>query len=362
MNQDWAAVVVVDPLELQRLKDDCTRLRVACRWRTASAWGVLVASVGFAAVAGSQRWHAPTLSRDLGDGRRSAQRSSRALAAMARSHERILSATEQTPLLGTKSWGRRFTVTSYIPRSPKYGKFNDGLTATLTKAEPSARIVAVDPALIPYGSGVWIEGLGWYRAGGRGGAIQGVRLDLPVPTDKEAGQFGKQVRFVIVVPPGVKPASDLAAAGPGPLRVARGGAKRDSKPRKASRARGERAARIAGAERDQPWPTPRACRRCTMTKGRPRRRSTESRPRASSRVDNDDSGHGGMTSTRRKSTHDETRDGERPRRRRTRAGGHHHPRRSSATRPGRSRRALARPSVRVLCERRRGRARPRSPL
>ena len=224
MSHDWGAAVVVDPLELQRLKDDCTRLRVVCRWRTASTWGLLVASVGFAAVAGSQRWHATTLSRDLRDGRRSAQRSSRALAAMARSHERILSATEQTPLLGMKSWGRRFTVTSYIPRSPKYGKFNDGLTATLTKAEPSARIVAVDPALIPYGSGVWIEGLGWYRAEDCGGAIKGFRLDLLVATEKEAAQFGKQVRFVIVVPPGVKPASDLAAAGPGPLRVARGGA------------------------------------------------------------------------------------------------------------------------------------------
>jgi len=224
MNQDWGTAVVVDPLELQRLRDDCTRLRVACRWRTASTWGLLVASVGFAAVAGSQRWHATTLSRDLRDGRRSAQRSSRALAAMARSHERILSATEQTPLLGMKSWGRRFTVTSYIPRSPKYGKFNDGLTATLTKAEPSARIVAVDPALIPYGSGVWIEGLGWYRAEDCGGAIKGFRLDLLVATEKEAMQFGKQVRFVIVVPPGVKPASDLPAEGPGPLRLAHGGA------------------------------------------------------------------------------------------------------------------------------------------
>src|SRR5438093_5622859 len=158
MNRDWGTVVVVDPLELQRLKDDCARLRVACRWRAVSTWGLLVASVGFAALAGSQLWQTTTLHRDLRDGRRNALRSSRALAAMARSHERILSATEQTPLLATKSWERRLTVTNYIPRSPKYGKFNDGLTATLAKAEPSARIVAVDPALIPYGSGVWSGG------------------------------------------------------------------------------------------------------------------------------------------------------------------------------------------------------------
>src|SRR6266516_3356154 len=191
MSRDWGTVVIVDPLELRRLKNDCARLRVACRWRTVSTWGLLLASLGFAAVACSQLWHATKLYRDLRDGRRSA---------------------------------RRFKVTNYIPRSPKYGKFNDGLTATLTKAEPSARIVAVDPALIPYGSWVWIEGLGWYRAEDCGGAIKGFRLDLLVATEKEATQFGKQERFVIVVPPGAKPASDLAAAGPGPLRIARGGA------------------------------------------------------------------------------------------------------------------------------------------
>ena len=220
MNCDWGTAAVVDPLDLQRLEDDCARLRAACR-RT---WGLLVASTGFAAaVACSQSWHATKLDRDLREGRRSAQRSSRALAAMARSHERILSATEQTPLLGTKSWGRRFTVTCYVPRSPKYGKYDQGLTATLTRAEPGARIVAVDPALIPYGSWVWIEGLGWYRAEDCGGAIKGFRLDLLVATEKEALRFGKQQRFVIVVPPGPKPVSDLAAAGPEPVRVARGG-------------------------------------------------------------------------------------------------------------------------------------------
>ena len=223
MNRDWGTAVVVDPRELKRLEDDCARLRVACRRRTVSTCALLAASVGFAAVAGLQLWHAARLHRDLRDGRRSALRSSRALAAMARSHERILSATEETPLLGTKSWGRRFTVTNYVPRSPKYGKFNDGLTATLTKAEPSARIVAVDPALIPYGSWVWIEGLGWYRAEDCGAAIKGFRLDLLVATEKQAMEFGKRERFVIVVPPEGASGSAPAAAGPGPLRIARGG-------------------------------------------------------------------------------------------------------------------------------------------
>jgi 3D (Asp-Asp-Asp) domain-containing protein len=89
----------------------------------------------------------------------------------------------------------------YIPRSPKYGKDNDGITSTLIKADPEARIVAVDPKLIPYKSWVWVEGLGWYRADDCGGAIKGFRLDILTATEEEAMEYGKQDRFVIVVPP-----------------------------------------------------------------------------------------------------------------------------------------------------------------
>jgi 3D (Asp-Asp-Asp) domain-containing protein len=72
----------------------------------------------------------------------------------------------------------------------------------LIKADPAQRIVAVDPKLVPYGSQVWIEGLGWYRAEDCGSAIKGFRLDLLTATEKDAMEFGKQDRFVIVVPPG----------------------------------------------------------------------------------------------------------------------------------------------------------------
>src|SRR5439155_8518333 len=84
-------------------------------------------------------------------------RSNMALAALARSQQNILTATEQAPSVGTKSWGRRFTVTKYLPRDPAYGKFNTGYTSTLWKADPKSRIVAVDPKLIPYGSWVWVD-------------------------------------------------------------------------------------------------------------------------------------------------------------------------------------------------------------
>ena len=222
MQRDWGTAVVIDPHELQRLRDDRAKLRQSCRWRAATTWCLLGASAVLAEIAYAQFSHATSLSRDLRHGRRQAMRSNRALAAMARSHERILSATEQTPLLGTKSWGRRFTVTTYLPRSPKYGRFNDGLTATGTRAEPSARIVAVDPGLIPYGSWVWVESRGWYRAEDCGSAIKGFRLDVLVATEKEAMQFGRQERFVIVVPPGPKPSPERAPTGPEALRMVQG--------------------------------------------------------------------------------------------------------------------------------------------
>jgi 3D (Asp-Asp-Asp) domain-containing protein len=70
----------------------------------------------------------------------------------------------------------------------------------MTKADPDARIIAVDPTLIPYGSWVWIEGLGWYRAEDCGGAIKGFRIDVLTATESDAMRFGRQDRFAIVVP------------------------------------------------------------------------------------------------------------------------------------------------------------------
>jgi 3D (Asp-Asp-Asp) domain-containing protein len=198
---DWDNAVVIDPKLLQGLKDENAKLRGAGH-RQKIALGFFMASCMVTSFA--LYWTSSTLtsmSHEAGECRKTAQRSNAALGALAKSHENILTATEQAPSVGTKSWGRRFTITKYLPRSPAYGKFNDGLTSTLWKADPKARIVAVDPKLIPYGSWVWIEGLGWYRAQDCGSAIKGFRLDLLTETQREAMTFGKQDRFAIVVPP-----------------------------------------------------------------------------------------------------------------------------------------------------------------
>jgi 3D (Asp-Asp-Asp) domain-containing protein len=200
MPDAWTNVVVVDPRELRQLADEVERLQgVSTRQRIALG---VVAAVCFAAAAAaclqsSRLSLAATAAREY---RRTSLRANAALTALAKSHEQILSATEQAPSVGTKSWGRRFTVTKYLPKSPAYGKFNDGITSTLMKADPESRIIAVDPKLIPYGSWVWIEGLGWYQAQDCGSAIKGFRLDVLTATEDDAMSFGRQDRFVIVVP------------------------------------------------------------------------------------------------------------------------------------------------------------------
>lgn len=198
---DWGDVVVIDPRELGRLTTERARLERNCR-RQRSALNVFAVGCVLVAVAlYVQTTRLDDMIRTARVHRRDASRANAALAALSRSHDQILSATEQAPSVGTRSWGRRFTVTMYLPRSPAYGKDNDGLTSTLMKADPKARIVAVDPKLIPYGSSVWIEGVGWYQAQDCGSAIKGFRLDILTATEAEAMAFGKQERFAIVVPP-----------------------------------------------------------------------------------------------------------------------------------------------------------------
>ncbi|WP_018923415.1 peptidoglycan-binding domain-containing protein [Salsuginibacillus kocurii] len=76
-----------------------------------------------------------------------------------------------------------------------------GITATGQdlNANPNKAVVAVDPNVIPLGSRVHVEGYGEAIAGDTGGAIQGNRIDLHVPTKDEAYSFGRQNVTVTVL-------------------------------------------------------------------------------------------------------------------------------------------------------------------
>lgn len=69
-----------------------------------------------------------------------------------------------------------------------------GVTANGTDlhANPDAKVIAVDPNVIPLGSKIWVEGYGEAIAADTGGAIKGNRIDLFIADEKEANQWGRQ--------------------------------------------------------------------------------------------------------------------------------------------------------------------------
>ncbi len=64
---------------------------------------------------------------------------------------------------------------------------------------PSMKVIAVDPSVIPLGSKVYVEGYGYAVAGDTGGAIKGNRIDLFMASHSDAVQFGrKSVRVKVL--------------------------------------------------------------------------------------------------------------------------------------------------------------------
>lgn len=76
-----------------------------------------------------------------------------------------------------------------------------GVTATGVdlNQDPNAKVIAVDPNVIPLGSEVYVEGYGYATAADTGGAINGNKIDLHVPSQDEAVNFGRQQVNVTIV-------------------------------------------------------------------------------------------------------------------------------------------------------------------
>lgn len=76
-----------------------------------------------------------------------------------------------------------------------------GITATGINllANPSMKLIAVDPRVIPLGSKVWVEGYGYAVAGDTGGAIKGNKIDIFVQSNSQASTWGrKKVRIKVL--------------------------------------------------------------------------------------------------------------------------------------------------------------------
>ncbi|MCE4045962.1 LysM peptidoglycan-binding domain-containing protein [Lysinibacillus fusiformis] len=76
-----------------------------------------------------------------------------------------------------------------------------GITSTgmNLKTNPNAKVISVDPTVIPLGSKVYVEGYGEAIAGDTGGAIKGKRIDVFFPSQQDAINFGvKQLKVTIL--------------------------------------------------------------------------------------------------------------------------------------------------------------------
>lgn len=56
--------------------------------------------------------------------------------------------------------------------------------------------IAVDPNVIPLGSTVYIEDLGYFTAEDTGSGVQGYWIDVWMPSCDQAINFGRQTRLV----------------------------------------------------------------------------------------------------------------------------------------------------------------------
>lgn len=87
-------------------------------------------------------------------------------------------------------------ITSYCPCEACCGSWADGLTATGIPAEPG--IVAVDPAVIPLGSTVILNGQEYIAADV---GVKGLAVDICAAGHQEAAAYGVQRQDVWVIAP-----------------------------------------------------------------------------------------------------------------------------------------------------------------
>ncbi|MGG5254001.1 LysM peptidoglycan-binding domain-containing protein [Neobacillus sp. SM06] len=76
-----------------------------------------------------------------------------------------------------------------------------GVTATGVnlKANPDAKVISVDPSVIPLGSKVYVEGYGVATAADTGGSIKGNRIDVFISSKQDAINWGtKEVKVKIL--------------------------------------------------------------------------------------------------------------------------------------------------------------------
>lgn len=112
-------------------------------------------------------------------------------AAPAQSSNQAAPAKAAAPAASEQS-GKEMTVSATAYTA--YCAGCSGVTATGIdlRSNPNQKVIAVDPTVIPLGSKVWVEGYGEAIAGDTGGAIKGNKIDVFIPTQGAALDWGRK--------------------------------------------------------------------------------------------------------------------------------------------------------------------------
>ena len=89
-----------------------------------------------------------------------------------------------------------YTITAYCPCVKCCGK-SDGITASGEKAVEGIT-VAMDKSM-PFGTKIYIDGVGERIVQDRGGAIKGNKIDLYFDSHEEALEWGRQEKEVTIL-------------------------------------------------------------------------------------------------------------------------------------------------------------------
>ena len=92
---------------------------------------------------------------------------------------------------GTES-GKEIYVTSTAYTANCNGCSGTTATGINLHANPNAKVIAVDPSVIPLGSKVYVEGYGYAVAADTGGAIKGNKIDVFFPSKSDAYRWGRK--------------------------------------------------------------------------------------------------------------------------------------------------------------------------
>jgi len=91
----------------------------------------------------------------------------------------------------------RFKITYYCACEQCCGK-DDGITVSGAKVQEGVT-VAADTSILPFGTKIYIKGIGWRTVQDRGGAIKGNRLDIYIPSHNDPMPYNVQNLDVWVV-------------------------------------------------------------------------------------------------------------------------------------------------------------------